>query len=116
MTEDTRVDDKAGSPRSLAAQIRRDPMAGLISAIVAIPDGLASAAMIGVNPVFGLYTSMVAPPVGSLLASTQRMIVATTGASALAAAEALAPYPAAERADALMLLVVMTGATLFELG
>lgn len=116
MMQETNESGKTPASGSFLARIRRDPMAGLISAIVAIPDGLASAAMIGVNPVFGLYTSMVAPPVGSLLASTQRMIVATTGASALAAAEALGGYPAEERADALTLLVVMTGSVLVLAG
>lgn len=98
------------------AKLRREPMAGLISAIVAIPDGLASAAMIGVNPVYGLYTSVVAPAVGSLFASTQRMIIATTSASALAAAEALTDFAPDQRDDALILLVAMTGVFLALLG
>ena len=35
--------------------IARDLLAGLIAAIAAIPDGMASAVLAGVNPVFGLY-------------------------------------------------------------
>ena len=45
---------------------RKDVVAGLINAVVSVPDGLASAALAGVNPVYGLYTSIAAPIGGSL--------------------------------------------------
>jgi SulP family sulfate permease len=89
--------------------LRQDVVAGLINAVVSVPDGLASAALAGVNPVYGLYTSIVGTIGGSLLASAQLMLVATTSASALAAGQAIAAYPAAQREPALFLLVVLTG-------
>jgi len=33
---------------------RQDAIAGLVNAVVSVPDGLASAALAGVNPVYGL--------------------------------------------------------------
>ena len=72
---------------------RQDVGAGLVNAVVSVPDGLASAALAGVNPVYGLYTSITAPIAGGLLASTQLMQIATTSASALAAGQAIAAYP-----------------------
>jgi len=87
----------------------RDFGAGLVNAIVSVPDGLASAALAGVNPIAGLYTSAVAPVAGSILASAQRMQIATTSASALAAGEAIAAYPEAQRIEALMLVTTATG-------
>ena len=63
----------------------KDVGAGLVNGVVSVPDGLASAALAGVNPVAGLYTSAVAPVAGGLLLSAQRMQIATTSASALAA-------------------------------
>lgn len=87
----------------------RDVSAGLVNAVVSVPDGLASAALAGVNPIAGLYTSAVAPIAGSILASAQRMQIATTSASALAAGEAIAAYPQEQRIEALMLLTVATG-------
>ena len=95
----------------------RDLGAGLVNGIVSVPDGLASAALAGVNPIAGLYTSAVAPIAGSLLVSAQRMQIATTTASALAAGEAIRAYPQGQRIDALMLVTITTGAflTLFWL-
>lgn len=89
--------------------LRQDVTAALINAVVSVPDGLASAALAGVSPLYGLYTSVAAPIGGSLLASSQLMQVSTTSASALAAAQAIAGYPDAQRAEAMFLLVVLTG-------
>ena len=86
--------------------------AGVVNAVVSVPDGLASAALAGVNPVAGLYTSAVAPIAGSLLVSAQRMQIATTSASALAAGEAISDYPSDQRFEALILVTVAAGAFL----
>jgi SulP family sulfate permease len=96
--------------------LRKDILAGLINAVVSVPDGLASAALAGVNPVYGLYTSIAAPLAGSLLVSAQLMQIATTSASALAAAQAIATYPEAQRDQALFLLVMLTGVFLAIFG
>src|SRR5690349_5488785 len=85
---------------------------GIVNAVVSVPDGLASAALAGVNPVYGLYTSVAAPLVGSAIVSGQLMQIATTSASALAAGQAIATYPAAQRDQALFLLVGLTGVCL----
>jgi sulfate permease, SulP family len=94
----------------------KDILAGLINAVVSVPDGLACAALAGVNPVYGLYTSIAAPLSGSLLVSAQLMQIATTSASALTAGQAIASYPAEQRAAALFLLVALVGVTLAVFG
>ncbi|MFN3651259.1 MAG: SulP family inorganic anion transporter [Armatimonadota bacterium] len=104
---------RAGRPRS---GLRRDVLAGLINAVVSVPDGLASAALAGVNPVYGLYTSIAAPIGGSLLVSAQLMQVSTTSASALAAGQVLQSYPPAQREPALFLLTVLIGVFLALFG
>ena len=104
----------AASPRW--SVLRQDAVAGLINAVVSVPDGLASAALAGVNPVFGLYTSIAAPIGGSLLASAQLMQISTTSAAALAAGQAVAAYPAPQRAEAMFLLAVLTGIGLLAFG
>jgi SulP family sulfate permease len=96
----------------MSTALRQDVLAGFVNAVVSVPDGLASAALAGVNPVYGLYTSVAAPLVGSAIVSGQLMQIATTSASALAAGQAIATYPAAQRDQALFLLVGLTGVCL----
>lgn len=50
-------------------------MAGFNVALAESPDCMANGLLAGVNPVLGLYTLMVGPLVGGLLASTQLMVV-----------------------------------------
>jgi SulP family sulfate permease len=109
--------DKEGAlAESRLTLLQQDLVAGLINAVVSVPDGLASAALAGVNPVYGLYTSIAAPITGSLVESAQLMQIATTSASALAAAQAIRSYPAAQRSQALFLLVVLVGVALAVFG
>jgi SulP family sulfate permease len=103
---------KASLPRSL----RQDGVAGLINAVVSVPDGLASAALAGVNPIYGLYTSIVAPLAGGALQSAQLMQIATTSASALTAGQAVAAFPPAHRGAAMFLLVLLSGVLLAGFG
>ncbi|WP_216326525.1 SulP family inorganic anion transporter [Deinococcus aestuarii] len=100
---------RAAPGESRWSKLRQDTIAGLINAVVSVPDGLASAALAGVNPVYGLYTSIAAPVAGSALVSAQLMQISTTTASALAAGQAIAGYPAAQRDGALFLLVLLVG-------
>lgn len=106
----------AASNGSRRRNLPSDLLAGLINAVVSVPDGLASAALAGVNPVYGLYTSIAAPVGGSLLVSAQLMQVSTTSASALAAGQTIASYPEAERGEAMFLLTVLVGICLAIFG
>ena len=78
-------------------------------AISCVPDGMATSILAGVSPIHGLYSNFAAPILGGLSASTQRMFVGTTSASALAAGSALVNVPADQRADAVVLLTLMAG-------
>ena len=116
MTAPVPLPEAATSTESRASVWRKDAIAGLVNAVVSVPDGLACAALAGVNPVYGLYTSIAAPISGSLLVSAQLMQIATTSASALAAAQAIASYPVEQREPALFLLVALVGVTLVVFG
>lgn len=94
------------------SSLRQDAQAGLVNAVVSVPDGLAAGALAGVNPVYGLYTSATAAIGGGLTASSHLMMIATTSASALAAGQAVAGYPAQERGAAMFLLTLMSGVLL----
>lgn len=94
---------------SLIQRLQGDLVAGLVNGVASVPSSMATAALAGVNPVYGLYAITVAPAVGSILASSQMMQVATTGASALTASQAIAGYPSDQRGEALFLLVALAG-------
>jgi SulP family sulfate permease len=88
---------------------KRDGVAGLNVAIGNVPDGLANGLLVGVNPVFGLYATMVGPLVGGLFSSTRLMVVTTTAAASLTAGQALAGIQGPAREDALFLMVLLVG-------
>jgi len=46
-----------------------DGLAGLSSAISNVPDGMANSVLVGVNPVYGLYATMMGRAVGGLFSS-----------------------------------------------
>src|SRR5512137_1314260 len=72
-------------PRNLGA----DLIAGLTTAVSSIPDSMASALLAGINPLTGLYTMMIATPVGALFTSSESMHISTTSALSLAVASSL---------------------------
>jgi len=109
-------DKERKAPAKSLGSWGRDLLAGLVDAVVALPDGLATAALVGVNPVYGLYANAIGPTVGGALTSSQLMIVATTSASAVTAAEALSRFPPDQKPGALVILVVLTGAFLLLFG
>jgi SulP family sulfate permease len=96
--------------------LRADIMAGLPGAISSVPDGMAAAVLVGVNPVQGLYAGFAGPIAGGLSSSTRLMVITTTSAAALAAGSALQDVPADQRPEALLLLVLMVGAVLVAAG
>ena len=95
---------------------RRDAIAGLNLTIANVPDGLANGVLAGVNPVFGLYATMVGPLVGGLLSSTRLMVITTTAAASLTAGQALTVTSPESRASSLFLMVALAGVIQVALG
>ena len=105
--------------RSVAPQRRylgKDLLAGLPGAVSSVPDGMAAAILVGVNPVQGLYAGFAGPITGGLTANTRLMVITTTSASALAAGSALSGVPAAQRPAAVPLVAIIAGAALVAAG
>lgn len=104
------------SVRPERKHLRADTVAAMPSAVSSVPDGMASAALIGVSPVVGLYSSIIGPVFGGLTTSTRMMIVSTTTAAALAAASALEGVEASDRPAALFLLTIIAGGLMIIAG
>jgi SulP family sulfate permease len=90
-------------------QLTSDLLAGLTFALVNIPQSMAHALLAAVNPVFGLYTLMLATPFGALFTGAVFMNVSTTSALAVAAGDVLITSPESSRVTVLVTLVVMIG-------
>jgi sulfate permease, SulP family len=96
------VKRRAGKRSSLASSA----IAGLPGAVSSVPDGMAAAVLVGVNPIHGLYAGMAGPTVGGLTTSTRLMVITTTSAAALAAGSAVAGYAPEDRPAAVFLLTI----------
>ena len=82
---------------------------------------MAHALLATVNPVLGIYTLMIAVPIGAIFTGSVFMNVSTTSALSVAAGAGLADVPASQRMEALGIMVLLVGviqllAGLFRLG
>jgi len=100
--------------RYFLGKFRADLTAGLTVAMVVIPQGMAYAAIAGVNPVYGLFTAIIPTTIAALLGSFPHLITGPTNPTALVTASVLIAY--ADRADYLefvLALAILAG--LFKL-
>lgn len=95
---------------------RSELTASVTSAVAAIPDGMASGVLAGVNPVYGLYTLIVGMPTAALLASTQIMVFNTTSAMTLVASDGLGERAGDDRVQALFALALVCGVFQLAMG
>lgn len=93
-----------------------DVVSSLVNGVSNVPDSLATSIMVGVNPVYGLYATIIAPTVGGLISSSQLMMVGVTVASALLGGQAIANIPEPDKLPSLFALVLMTGLFLIIFG
>ena len=64
-------------------------MAGFVTGLFSIPEGMAYASIAGFNPVLGLYSGMTPTLVGAVFARTALMATALTSAIALSSQSVL---------------------------
>ena len=90
------------------ATLRSDAQAGLIGALIVLPQGIAFAALAGLPPAWGLYTSIVPCIVAALAGSSRLMVSGPTNAISLALASMLAPLAAVDNPAYPLLAVAVT--------
>jgi SulP family sulfate permease len=101
-----------GAPREYGwHDLRRDLVAGLTVAAVAVPQGMAYALIAGVDPRYGVYTAIIVTAVGAAFGSSAHLINGPTNAISLAVFSAVAGLvlAAGERLEAVFLLAVLVG-------
>ncbi|MCP5284720.1 MAG: SulP family inorganic anion transporter [Burkholderiaceae bacterium] len=88
--------------------LRDDGMAAFIGALIVLPQGIAFAALAGLPPTWGLYTSIVPCIVAALMGASRLMVSGPTNATSLALAAMLAPLAASNPSSYLQLALVAT--------
>ena len=102
----------------------QDLMAGLSVAAVALPVGVAYAALAGFNPAVGLYSSILPLAAYALFGSSRQLIVGPDAATCALVAAAIAPLAAGDSGQYLALSMTLAllagllsiGASFFKLG
>jgi SulP family sulfate permease len=88
---------------------RADGSAALTNTLTTIPDALANALLMGVNPVYGLHAIMLGTPLGALFTGSEFMTINATGAIAVVTAGVLAAFSSEQQVPALVTLTVLVG-------
>ncbi|WP_027339467.1 SulP family inorganic anion transporter [Halonatronum saccharophilum] len=96
--------------------LKNDLMAGISVATIALPQNMAYALIVGVSPIYGLYTSIVSMIVATFVGSSDYMVVGPTNLMSMALANALANVGQGAYVEVLFLLTFMVGVIQIVLG
>lgn len=88
--------------------IRADLMAGLTGAVIVLPQGIAYAAIAGLPPEYGLYTSMITPVIAALFGSSLHLISGPTAAISIVVFSALSGHAEPGTAEFVSLALTLT--------
>lgn len=106
-------------PRVTRQTLRADAVAGLIGAVVVLPQGVAFATLAGLPPAYGLYCAMIPTLVAALFGSSMHAVSGPTNAVSLMVLAALAPLaePGSARYISMALtLSLMCGMLILAMG
>jgi SulP family sulfate permease len=106
-------------PKANRHTLRSDAMAGLIGAVIVLPQGVAFATLAGMPPEYGLYAAMVPAVIAALFGSSFHLVSGPTNALSILLFAQLAPLaePASAQFVQLALTVTfLTGAMQLTLG
>lgn len=100
---------KLSKQLQLSPDWRADGSAALTNTLTMIPDALANALLMGVNPVYGLHALMVGTPLGVLFTGSEFMTINATGAMSVATAGVLAAFRPEQQLPVLVTLTLLVG-------
>jgi SulP family sulfate permease len=106
-------------PRVNAVTLRADLMAGLTGAIVALPQGVAFAAIAGMPPEYGLYAGMVPAIIAALFGSSWHLVSGPTTAASIVLFSALSVFAepgSARYVELALTLTLLVGVIQLALG
>lgn len=89
--------------------VRADALAGMLGAVLALPQGIAFATLAGLPPAFGIYTAIVPCVVAALAGSSRHVVSGPTNANSLALFAALSPLAVPASPDYVALALAVTG-------
>lgn len=92
-----------------AKNLPSDLIAGAVTALIAIPDAIASAFLAGTNPTYAFNALMTGTPIGSLFTGSQFMNIGLTSAMMLAVADAMTGIGKSQFLSALFTLTFLIG-------
>lgn len=96
-------------------KFRSDVLAGLTVALVALPQSMAYALIVGVEPKYGIYALIVGSIVGALFGSSRHLHTGPVNTSSIVIAAAMAAYVHRDNYMAMMFLLALL-AGVFQLG
>ncbi len=99
---------RAWWPRVNGASLRDDLLAGLTGAVVALPQGVAFAAIAGMPPEYGLYAGMVPAIVAALFGSSWLLVSGPTTAASIVLFSSLSKYAVPGSAEYVQLALTLT--------
>jgi sulfate permease, SulP family len=111
-----RTVEESRQKQTKVSTLKDDANAGLTVAMNEIPDGMACGLLAGVSPIMGLFAAVYGCLVGGIFNSSKLMIISTTSAAAFLLYQLTQAYPKAQRVDALILLVILSGALMILMG
>ncbi|WP_310462549.1 SulP family inorganic anion transporter [Sphaerotilus sp.] len=91
-----------------ATTLRADVQAGLLGALLVLPQGIAFASLAGLPPQYGLYSALVPTVIAALAGSSWHVVSGPTNANSLALAAMLTPLVAAGTPGYIELALMVT--------
>lgn len=71
---------------------KKDTVAAITVAVISVPQAMAYAMLAGLNPIYGVYTAILAPIIGGIFSSSNYLLFGPTNTAALLLAGTLSRY------------------------